>query len=947
MANTPADAPPRFAAPTAPATLEASGHEIVELLRKALEPSFILVRQLGAGGMGVVYLARDPALKRMVAVKVMSPERAHDPDARARFQREAEAVAKISHPNVVAVYSVGELANGIPYLVMQYVEGRSMAERLAEEGPLEVEEAKVIIGQVAAALAAAHAKGIVHRDIKAANILWDDASARALVSDFGIAALLEHREDGDTMALTKTGMVVGTPRYMSPEQLLAERVSDKSDVYSLGLLGYDLLAREGPFPVTSPNQLIVAHLRDAPRPLSTLRSDVDPAFDALLTGCLEKDPHARPTAEDIARRLQHSVSVVLEWPPPGLEDLQGALGRTLQRLLGGAAAIAIPLTIVATTTRDSALRPDWPGILLLPIVAAMGAVSVLLAGVELAKLTRMALRAARAGYPWGVIAEIMVDTEKDMGALITGDREYAALGVAARTDIRRWRVMRAALRGAAALWLLGGFFVALPIAVRVGGGSLFAAISLGIPAALLAVSRVLQWRESRLLAPIRARMRRHHAALDRLSQLAATWRDAFERVVPGLSRATETAARVGRRAAAVVALGAAAVVAVVGAGAFLATAVGGVYFEEVQTTDFGSVRDKANAVVRLRSERAAVDPSITPAQAGVALQAITMAGRPTPSSPSQVAPRIALPSIALPASLDSKFIGGGNVVRLAREGRLSPGQRDALRTAAALPGAAEFTTLSRARVADWLDVMLAKPAAPIQAAFGLPLLRYTNVKVAGQAHIARAAVAAEQGRLADAERLLREVIGAGFVLMEGPNALENLVGIVLVRMGRDELVSLYEITGRADQARRISAAADPVRDEAVPVVTPRNLDPETRERVLTGLIRDESAPRGVRWEIVVSYLAFQPCNDLGQVLFGPDESYRTQLAAARKALVRTPGEERLMDITDRTLETPVDNASLGVPESLTYRSFHAFARTVDAITGSKRMEACMAVRPVQ
>src|SRR3954468_12786739 len=209
------------------ADLDAGERALAEQLQAALAPSFVLIRRIGAGGMGIVFLARDPALKRLVAVKVMSPERAVDDEARARFQREAEAVAKISHPNVVAIYSVGELANGIPYLVMQYVEGRSMAERLIEEGPLEISEAQAILGQVAAALGAAHRKGVIHRDVKAANILWDDAAGRALVSDFGIAALIGRESDGDAMQLTEAGAVVGTPRYMSPEQLLAERVNEK------------------------------------------------------------------------------------------------------------------------------------------------------------------------------------------------------------------------------------------------------------------------------------------------------------------------------------------------------------------------------------------------------------------------------------------------------------------------------------------------------------------------------------------------------------------------------------------------------------------------------------------------------------------------------------------------------------------------------------------------
>src|ERR1051326_5313121 len=141
--------------------IDSDERKLAEQLQAALSPSFVLIRRLGQGGMGIVYLARDPVLKRLVAVKLMSPESAADPDARKRFEREAESVAAISHPNVVAVYSVGELPSGIPYMVMQYVEGPSMAERLRAEGPLDLESAKQILGQVASALEAAHRKGII------------------------------------------------------------------------------------------------------------------------------------------------------------------------------------------------------------------------------------------------------------------------------------------------------------------------------------------------------------------------------------------------------------------------------------------------------------------------------------------------------------------------------------------------------------------------------------------------------------------------------------------------------------------------------------------------------------------------------------------------------------------------------------------------------------------
>src|SRR5688572_9377106 len=210
--------PPRFSVSQLPAEVDPEEKSFARLLTQALAPSFVLVKRLGAGGMGAVYLARDPVLRRLVAVKVLAPHLATDPEARARFEREGQAVAAISHPNVVAVHSVGELENGVPYIVMQYIEGRTMADRLKDDGPLDARSAKHVIGEVASALAAAHKKGIIHRDIKPANILLDEDTGRTMVTDFGIAAVKQHGEDkGAQVDLTQAGTTVGTPAYMSPE----------------------------------------------------------------------------------------------------------------------------------------------------------------------------------------------------------------------------------------------------------------------------------------------------------------------------------------------------------------------------------------------------------------------------------------------------------------------------------------------------------------------------------------------------------------------------------------------------------------------------------------------------------------------------------------------------------------------------------------------------------
>jgi hypothetical protein len=946
MATTPASTPPRYSKALTSDQVENSERELFELLQKALAPSFVLVRRIGSGGMGIVFLARDPALKRLVAVKVMAPDRALDAEARARFQREAESVAKISHPNVVAIYSVGELTNGVPYLVMQYVEGRSMADRLIEEGPLDVNEAKAIIGQVAAALGAAHAKGVVHRDIKAANILWDDAAGRALVSDFGIAALLERDSaEGNPMELTQTGAVVGTPKYMSPEQLLAERVSEKTDVYSLGLLGYELLAREGPFlQASSPNQMIVAHLRDAPRPLSSLRSDVDPAFEALIGSCLEKDPHSRPAAEDVARRLHHSASVVLEWPPPGLEDLHGAAEAPLRKFVRGAFAVAVPLTYIAAMPAASGLRLGYPAIIFAPLVAAMGGIGVVSAMGEGYRLFRIAVRAARAGYGWGIIAEVLVDRARDAGALIAGEREYAALTAAQRSAIRRWRVLGAAFDAAAGLWAIGGFLIGLPIAARVGGGTgLLALWTLGVPLGLLIAGREMRRREHLLVNPIRAKLRTHRSPIDRLSHLAETWRDAFDRVIAGVGRGQGTVGRIARRAAVV---GAAAVIGasgLIGAAGLLAVSVGNEASQSFARPMSSSIREKQASIERLRALRPAIDPSITPTDAGYALQSITNAGKEVKDR-NQNPTRFPIASLDLPAKdpFKNKF-SGGNAIRRARAG-FTREERAFLEQVAALPGHDQLSLISRARLADWYGVAL-KPPSRDMVAMEVPIPSYSRVKAAAYANVARAALALADGRAGDAERLLREDIGMGFVLTEGPTAIENLIGVVIVGIGRAELVALYEMTGRQAEARLIAKEADPVMDPVLFDGAGARLVPNDRGAYTMSVIRDKTAPHGARVEAAVFRLAYQPCSDLGQVLFGPGPTHEQNLAEARRLLVRTTGEDMLMHLAEHALDTPGQWNRLGVPVSGGYGALIQFARVVDGLTGSKRMQSCMMLQP--
>jgi serine/threonine protein kinase len=274
----------------------------LEVLKQALGDDFEIVRKLGKGSMATVYLAKETALGRLVAVKVLLPGHAGDETARRRFEREAKAAASLVHPNVVQVFRFGRLPDETPYLVMRFVKGRTMEERLKAEGQLPADLAKQVLQEVTSALAAAHAHGIVHRDVRPANILWDEESGSAHLTDFGIAALLATGGDEATR-LTKTGQMVGDPRYLSPEQLLDHDLTELADMYAVGVLGYELYTGDGPYDAKTNTQWITAHLSADPKDLRALRPDIEPGVADLLKRCLSREPNYRPSAADASRVL--------------------------------------------------------------------------------------------------------------------------------------------------------------------------------------------------------------------------------------------------------------------------------------------------------------------------------------------------------------------------------------------------------------------------------------------------------------------------------------------------------------------------------------------------------------------------------------------------------------------------------------------------------------------
>jgi len=415
-------------------------------IEKVLGDRYRIERELGRGGMGAVYLARDLRLDRLVALKVLPPEFAANNGLRERFLRETRTAASFSHPNIVPVHAVEE-HDGVLAFAMGFVEGESVAERIKRQGPMDPRGVARMLTDVAYALAYAHGRGVVHRDIKPDNIMIERATGRALLMDFGISRPISTTLE--TAGLTRVGEVVGTPEYMSPEQASGDSVDGRSDLYSLGLVALFALTGRAVITGETTQQIIVRQLTEKLPPAKSMRADLPDALAEAIDRCVMKEPASRfESAESLVEQLDRAQLAAPEVPLPIrlFAHEAGTLGLVL-------AFFIIIGWLMYGLAAENETRSTFDS--LLPLIVLLGVVIT-----RVMQASSEARRMAVAGFS-------VADVLKGMRAVVD-EREEMRAQLRPNVEVqkrRRWTVRIAMAQVVVSIVL---FWAAMQLRVQVG-----------------------------------------------------------------------------------------------------------------------------------------------------------------------------------------------------------------------------------------------------------------------------------------------------------------------------------------------------------------------------------------------------------------------------------------------------------------------------------------------
>jgi hypothetical protein len=837
---------------------------------------------------------------------------------------------------------------------MQYVEGGTLRDRIRQPGAIGEREARRVLGQVAAALDAAHRRGLVHRDIKPANILIEAESGHAYVADFGLTAALATGDIRETTQLTKPGELLGTPVYMSPEQAASEQVGPKSDLYSFGMLAYELLTGELPFTARTALAWATAHLRDTPSSVKESRPDLTSEIVQLVDRCLAKQPEDRPRADEVARCMLPSLETEVEWPPPGLRSLQGRAHGLIRVVITTAAAGVVFSLALAFPPESVQIEGNWwqrfealsaftdsalgvrrespegvgsPWLWHVALLAGLAAFATGLAAVVVSAfrvVTRIAFGRTR-GWRWDTLIDVAADADGRNGLLISGSREFAALQRVCRLEVLRARRFAAAAPLAGGLWVIGtlglwALFLVLGIAVLDGTGPVMSPAVLllvvlpGLFAVGVGAAEVL--RESRLLRPL-PRRRAHTGTLASAATGSSVEEvTAWYASLPQPGEALATAGRWLKLAGAVVC----SVSALAGLLAVLALSevaaavwVAGRVVQRLgpQTAELARTIDRIASEDPLGTARGLMQPYMPPGEAVEDSTWVPWAHQLLSAGPERhgVASYASSPAYPLVNLAGSRIADAFSEAR----GALSPDTLRLLEALADHPRTVLFRRLAGTSEIDLFAAALERPLADYESLAQLPSLAYPRIGEGGRANAWASVLDVAHGEDDSAARRLGENAAFAEHLLRVPSGFANRYAMIMLQeLALVPLAELEELRGAREAAERLRAVAARSREELLADAWSSHMaglitDPSGSPHFWQAL-RDTRVPVGHRVASLEGVWQGY-CANPREIVSGLSAARRLSFAAVVGLLSEVPHVVELAEIAKRAWERRLGSGS--------------------------------------